>query len=133
MGNNTNVESGGILSLLSKFPWTLLLVAYLVVVHYTGARMDGVTGYVFIGLGVVVLFVEFFKSGDISAGTFLLDNISAVLAVVVATGLMAYLVFKLNQTPTFFDWFGYAIILGDAILSPFNSFRTALRDFGVGS
>jgi hypothetical protein len=42
------------------------------------------------------------------------------------------LVFQLDQSPTFFYWFGYAIVIGDAILGPFNAFRTALRNFGVG-
>jgi hypothetical protein len=41
--------------------------------------------------------------------------------------------FKLGETPTFYHWLGYAVIIGDAVFSPFNSFRTALRNFGVGT
>lgn len=114
-------------------PWTLLLIAYLVVAHYLGLDMTGVAGYVFLGLGMFVLFIEFFKSGDINTWAFLLDLISAVIALIVATVLMSYLYFKLGQQPTFFHWFGCAIIVGDAILSPFNAFRTALRNLGLGA
>jgi hypothetical protein len=120
------------MSLMSMIPWTFFLIAYAVVVHIMGLSMDGVLGYVFIGFGMFVLFAEFFKSGDINVGSFLVDIIYAVIAVVVATGLLSYLVLKLDQSPTFFYWLGYAIVIGDAILSPFNSFRTALRNFGVG-
>ena len=120
-------------SFLSKFPWTLLLIAYMVVVHFAGVNMNGPAGYAFLALGVFVLVAEFFKSGDINTRVFLLDLVSAIFAVVVATILMSYLYFKLGQTPTFFHWFGVAVILADAILSPFNAFRTALRNLGLGA
>ena len=119
--------------LFNKIPYTLLLIGYLLVAHFTGLDMHGMAGYIFIGLCVIVLIVEFFKSGDISTAYFLSDIVFAVLAVVIATGLMSYLVFKLGETPTFYHWLGYAVIIGDAVISPFNSFRTALRNFGVGS
>jgi hypothetical protein len=116
----------------NKIPYPLILIAYMLVVRFTGLDMHGVAGYIFIGLCVIVLIVEFFKSGDISSAYFLTDIIFAVLAVVIATGLMSYLVFELGETPTFYHWLCYAVIVGDAVISPFNSFRTALRNFGVG-
>jgi hypothetical protein len=120
------------MSLFSVMPWTLVLIVYMVAVHYTETDMSGVTGYVFIALGVGVLFAEFFKSGDINAVAFLVDIIGAVISVIVATVLMTYIYFGMGQMPTFYHWFGCAIILGDAILSPFNAFRTALRNLGLG-
>jgi len=119
--------------LFNKIPYALLLIVYLLVVHLSGLDMHGMAGYIFIGLCVIVLVVEFFKSGDISTAYFLSDILFAVLAVVIATGLMSYLVFKLGEAPDFYHWLGYAVIIGDAVISPFNSFRTALRNFGVGS
>jgi uncharacterized membrane protein YobD (UPF0266 family) len=119
--------------LFNKIPYALLLIIYLLVVHVSGLDMHGMAGYIFIGLCVIVLVVEFFKSGDISTAYFLSDIVFAVLAVVIATGLLSYLMFKLGETPTFYHWLGYAVIIGDAVISPFNSFRTALRNFGVGS
>ena len=121
------------LGAVNKIPWTFLIIAYLIVAHTSQIDLTGVAGYVFIGLAVVVLFLEFFKSGDISTSTFLADIISAVTGVAVATALLAFMYFKLEQTPNFFHWFGYVIIVGDAIMSPFNAFRTALRNFGVGA
>jgi hypothetical protein len=120
------------LSIIARVPWTLVIILYMVVVHFTELDMSGVIGYIFIGLGMFVLFIEFFKSGDINAAAFLVDLGSAILALVIATVLMSYLYFKLGQIPTFYHWFGCTIILGDAILSPFNAFRTALRNLGLG-
>ncbi len=133
MGNVSVPGTQARSSLFNKIPWTFLIIVYMVAVQATELSMSSVPGYVFLGLCMFVLFAEFFKSGDIDTGVFLLDIITSVLAVMVATALMTYLIVGLHQTPTFFHWFGCAIILGDAILSPFNSFRTALRNFGVGS
>lgn len=120
------------LNLFGKIPWTLLIIIYMVVVHATGLDMSGASGYAFLALCVVVMFLEFFKSGDVEAIAFLVDLISSVVSLIIATVLMSYLVFKLERFPTFFDWFGVAIILGDSIISPFNSFRTALRNMHFG-
>jgi hypothetical protein len=134
MAEQISVRSGdGRMSSFQKIPWTLAIIIYMVVVHFTALDMRGVAGYIFLGLCVVVLFVEFFKSGDIGAFTFLVDLSGAVLSLVLATVLMSYLIFKLGETPTFFHWFGCAVILGDAILGPFNAFRTALRNLGLGA
>lgn len=119
--------------MFNKIPWTFLIVIYLVVVQVAGISLNGVPGYILIGLGVFVLFAEFFKSGDIGVALFLVDVIASIAGLVVATILLCYLAWETNQPLTFFHWFGYAILLGDAILSPFNAFRTALRNFGVGS
>ena len=88
---------------------------------------------ILIGIGVFVLFAEFFKSGDIGISMFLVDVISSVVGLVIATILLCYLAWETDQPLTFYHWFGYAILLGDTILSPFNAFRTALRNFGVGT
>lgn len=118
-------------SVFFLFPWTFLLIGYLVGVHWLELRLQGPAGYAFVGLGVIVIFIEFFKSGDIDTHLFFIDLLGAVAAVVAATVLMCYLYFSLDRTPGFFHWFGYALVLGDALFSPFNSFRTALRNFGV--
>ena len=121
-----------LMSTLSKIPWTLVIILYMVMVHFTGLNMSGIAGFIFLGLCMAILFVEFFKSGDINAAGFLLDLSSAIFSLIIATVLMCYLYLTNEPNPTFFHWFGCLIILGDAILSPFNSFRTALRNFGLG-
>jgi len=134
---------GGISAFLGRFPWVMLVVLYSVLMYELQIDMQEQIqfGFIYIGLGVFVLFVEFFKSGDINAASFLLDLLWSVLALVLGTALMTWFLLEIGpataggpgwQSLNYFHWFGCAIILGDAIISPFNSFRTALRNFGVG-
>ncbi|MCI5220584.1 MAG: hypothetical protein D3914_15675 [Candidatus Electrothrix sp. LOE2] len=117
---------------LGRFPWIFTPVIYLVAARQLNISLEGPPGYTFIGVAVVVLFIEFVKSGDIGVVSFLLDTVSSVIALIVSTALLTYMLFTLDETPTFFHWFGYAIVVGDALFSPANAFRTALRNFGVG-
>lgn len=121
------------LKFLGRIPWVFAPIIYLVVVHNLKISLDGSSplGFTFIGVAVVVLFIEFVKSGDIGVVSFLLDTTFSVIAVIVSTALLTYMAFTLGEKPTFFHWFGYAIIIGDALFSPANAFRTALRNFGV--
>jgi len=125
-------QSGG-RSILGAIPWTFVLIVYLLVTYHQGIALEGVVGYAFVALGTFVLFVEFFKSGHVSAAAFIADQIFALVALVAATVLLSYLYFVLGEIPNFFYGFGYAVILGDAVLSPFNAYRMALRDFGVSA
>jgi hypothetical protein len=123
---------GGGLSMLGRFPWIFVVIGYLVVADRMRLDMQGVPGYVFLGLGVLVLFIEFFKSGDIDMWAFLWDLIWATTAVAGTAVLMTYLYFHTGwESISFFHWLGCAIVLGDAILSPFNAFRTALRNLDL--
>ncbi|EKD40788.1 MAG: hypothetical protein ACD_74C00168G0002 [uncultured bacterium] len=133
MGNDGTTNNTRKMSLFNKIPWTFLILLYLAGTQIAKVSLDGVPGFILIGIGVFVLFAEFFKSGDIGVSLFLLDVITSVVGLVVATILLCYLVWEMDQPLTFYHWFGYAILLGDTILSPFNAFRTALRNFGVGS
>ena len=121
------------LKFLGRIPWVFAPIIYLVVVHNLKISLNSNTalGFTFIGVAVVVLFIEFIKSGDIGVVSFLLDTTFSVIAVIVSTALLTYMVVSLDEQPTFFHWFGYAIIIGDALFSPANAFRTALRNFGV--
>lgn len=116
---------------LGRIPWIFVPIIYLVAIHEMNISVEGPSGYTFIGVAVAVLFVEFIKSGDIGVVSFLLDTTFSVLAVITSTALLTYMFFALNEPLTFFHWFGYAIVIGDALFSPANAFRTALRNFGV--
>jgi hypothetical protein len=145
MSEQVQVKSrgGGITAFLGRFPWSLLVILFPVVMFELQIDMQAQIhfGFIYVGLGVFVLFVEFFKSGDINAASFLLDLLWSVLALVLGTALVTFFLLEIAPTAdagsswrqlNYFHWFGCAIILGDAIISPFNSFRTALRNFGVG-
>ena len=125
----------------ARLPWTVLLTLYLLVVYIfkvdlQGDGMGSILGYVYFGLGLVILFVQFFKSADISTSNYIIHLTGALLSIIVATILMTLLLTTPAEEAragiTFHYWYGCAIILADAILSPFNSFRTAKRNFAVG-
>ena len=124
-------NQGGFWRSLGKIPWMLLVVGFLIAAHLLQIPLEGTPGYVFIGVAIAVLFIEMFKSGDISAMAFLLDQFWAVLNVALATGLLTFLYFVEGIQPHFYHWAGFAIILADALLNPFNAFRMALRNFDV--
>ena len=122
-----------LLSILSRFPWGLLIVLAMWLAYQSQADLSGTLGLMFIGLCVFVVIVEFFKSGDIRLGPFMLDLIFSVVAIVAATALLTYIVTRPDGgIPSFHYQLGAVVLLVDAILSPFNSFRTALRNFQVG-
>ncbi|NPA72434.1 MAG: hypothetical protein GXO35_06350 [Gammaproteobacteria bacterium] len=131
MGSNVSVSSGGTLNVLGKIPWMLFIILFLIAAEYLQVSLEGGVGYAFITLAVVVLFIEMFKAGDVSSMAFLLDQFWAVTTVILATGLLTFLWFVEGKEPTFFHWIGFAIIVADALLNPFNAFRTALRNFDV--
>ncbi|MEQ9396887.1 hypothetical protein [Haliea sp.] len=132
------------IAFLGKFPWVLVVIAFPVIMYQLQVDMAAQIhfGFAYIAIGVFVLFVEFFKSGDINAASFLLDLFWSIVAVMLGTALMTW--FLLEGRPAsnageswqqlnYFHWFGCAIVLGDAIISPFNAFRTALRNLGLGA
>jgi len=135
MNDKVTVSTGGGISVMNKIPWTFLIIGYLIGAEVVGITdLSGVSGYIFLGVAVFVLFAEFVKSGDINTTVFALDMLWAVTGVILATGLMCYLWWEVpDRNPGFFHWFGYVLVVGDALFSPFNSFRTALRNFAVGS
>jgi len=129
--SQVNITSGGVMTVISKMPWMLFIIGFLLVAEYMQISLEGTVGYTFITVAVVVLFIEMFKSGDVTPISFLLDQFWAVITVILASALLTYLYFVTGKEPTFFHWIGFAIILADALLNPFNSFRTALRNFDV--
>jgi len=134
MNQKVAVSTGGGAAVFNKIPWTFLIIGYLIGAELMNVRLEGVPGYIFLGVAVFVLFAEFVKSGDINTTIFALDLLWAVSGVILATGLMCYLWWEVpDRGPSFFHWFGYVLVVGDALFSPFNSFRTALRNFAVGS
>jgi hypothetical protein len=134
MNQRVSVATGAGPSVFNKIPWMFLVIGYLIGAELAGVTLEGVPGYIFLGISIGAIFAEFIKSGDINTTVFALDLLWAISGVVLATGLLCYLMWMVpDRDPTFFHWFGYVLVLGDALFSPFNSFRTALRNFAVGS
>lgn len=143
MGAQITVNNnGGIAAFLGRFPWVLLVVAYPALIYQFELDMAAQLhfGFVYMGLGVCVLFIEFFKSGDINAAAFFFDLLWSIAAVMLGTAMLTWFLLEGSnstgpgwQQLNYFHWFGCAIVLGDAIISPFNAFRTALRNLGLGN
>lgn len=124
-----------VFTMLGRFPWGLLVVLAMWFAYVNQVNLSGTLGLVFIGLCVFVVIVEFFKSGDIRLGPFMLDLIFSVAALVAGAALLTHMVMQpapAGGMPGFHFILGGIVLLVDAILSPFNSFRTALRNFQVG-
>ena len=118
--------------MLARLPWILVVILFLLITTVTKVSMGGVVGYIFLAVGLAVMFVEFFKSGDINTSTFLVDLIVSVASVATAASLMTLMLTSTGYSMTFFHWYGVAIVLLDAVMGPFNAFRTAKRNLEFG-
>lgn len=120
---------------LANVPWILVVILYLVLTTVADIAMTGVAGYVFLAVGLFVLFAEFIKSGDINTPAFVIDLVVSVLSVATTAALITLLVTQSQYEMTFFHGYGAAIVLADAIVGPYNAFRTAKRnlEFGGGA
>ncbi len=122
--------------LLKNLPLSLILVVLWLITRMSGVNFSiaNTLGIILTILCFVVLIFEFNKSGDITLKSFALDLGFSILATVVDTVTMTLLIrdkggFNLFLT----DYILAGVILCDAWLSPFNSFRIALRNFMVGN
>ncbi|MCU0970700.1 MAG: hypothetical protein MUF57_02620 [Gammaproteobacteria bacterium] len=121
----------GVLNALGRFPWSLLIVLAMWLSYTTDIDLSGTLGLIFIGLCVFVLIIEFFKSGDIRIGPFMMDLLFAAIGLVAASSLITVMVMG-GKGLSFHYILGCLVLVIDAILSPYNSFRTALRNVQLG-
>jgi hypothetical protein len=121
----------GVLNALGRFPWSLLIVLAMWLSYTTDIDLSGTVGLIFIGLCVFVLIIEFFKSGDIRIGPFMMDLLFAAIGLVAASALITVMVMG-GKGLSFHYILGCCVLAIDAILSPYNSFRTALRNVQLG-
>lgn len=115
---------------LSRMPWALLLVVVWALLRFSGMSLapTGVPGLVAVVACVVVLVSEFYKSGNVSLGSFGWDMAFSVLNVVLCSVTLTLLV-QGGHGLDFADLLVGAVILCDAWFSPFNAFRIALRSW----
>lgn len=117
--------------MIAKFPWMLLVIAYLIGAEYLQLSMSGNIGYGFIVLTIIAFFLEMFKAGDAGVVSFFFDQFWAIVGVGLASALLSYLFFVEGKEPTFYHWIGFTMIVADALLNSVNAYRTALRNFDV--
>lgn len=110
-------------------PWALLLWGawhYIRVVQRLVLNFGTPFGLAFLIFALGVLVVEFFRSTDIGPWHFFSDLFFALVTV----GLAAWTLTLVDQlyaltTP---DFIIFGMLFADALLSPYNSFHTALRN-----
>jgi uncharacterized membrane protein len=117
--------------MIAKFPWMLLVIAYLIGAEYLQLSMSGNIGYGFIVLTIIAFFLEMFKAGDAGVVSFFFDQLWAIVGIASASALLAYLFFVTGKEPTFYHWIGFTMIVADALLNSVNAYRTALRNIAV--
>lgn len=111
-------------------PLSAILFVIIIAITQTGYVFHGVWKEAFYVFGAAVLGIEFFKSADTNWRHFLYDIAIAVLLVSLLSAYMTYL-WIYDFELEFFHWYCYGLFMVDAILSPTNSFRMAMRNFGV--
>jgi hypothetical protein len=121
---------------LKNIPSTLILVIIwmitrLIQLDFSIAHPLGIILTI---LCFAVLIIEFTKSGDITLKSFGLDLAFAILATVVNTATITMLIERHGLSGLYVtDYILSGVILCDTWLSPYNSFRIALRNFMVGN
>lgn len=117
-----------------NIPFVLALLALWVGIKLAGYNTSfvGPVGITLICVTFFVLFIEFFKSGDIGLKTFGLDTAFSVLQVIACTATVTYLITRSSWgVMSIPDLLVCFTVLVDAWFSPYNSFRTALRNFAA--
>jgi hypothetical protein len=120
------------LKLLALLPYNIIVVILTIVAHFTLDMSLSGFGIVFFIFYSLALIVEFVKSSNTDARIFWLDLIFSVITLVIMTAFMTYIVIKEGGNANIVYWFGAFSVLVDSIVSPLNSFKAALRDFGGG-
>lgn len=117
--------------------WKQIPYVLLITNIWSIGKLAGLSTSLLSFFGIVVLLlvfaalaVEFFKSGDIGLNTFGMDTAFSVLQVICGTVTIT-LMFCNHKPLTLPDCLLCLVVLADAWFSPFNSFRTALRNFAA--
>ncbi|MFA5174095.1 MAG: hypothetical protein WC438_02850 [Candidatus Pacearchaeota archaeon] len=117
---------------LKRLPLALILVVIWSVVRLRLAIENfsqfNLTGLIFVFACVIVLVIEFYKSGDINLKAFGWDLALSVVATIICTVTITWIVAH-HKGAHFTDGMICLLILFDAWVSPFNSYRTALRNW----
>jgi len=126
-------EKGGYdVKLLRKTPLALVLVLAWISARTAGVDFSIVTPWAWMVAiaSMVVSMLEFYKSGDIMIHSFKIDITCSVIATVIMSSGATYV--WMSQNVYFVDMFVVAVVLFDALVSPINSFRSALRNMQAG-
>jgi hypothetical protein len=113
-----------------RIPSVLVVCALWAIAKFSGldTGIASVAGVAVVLFAFVALAAEFFKSGDIGLGAFGLDTAFSVAQVAVCSANVTMLLAR-GYSLTIPDILLCVVVVCDAWFSPFNSFRTALRNW----
>ncbi len=114
-----------------KIPWALGLAVLWILFKFAGfnTAIGGVLGMTIVVTSVIIIVVEFYKSGDISLKSFFTDLVWAIITFGVVCVSMTKLYDNVGLGSfTLPDLFVGMVSLVDISLSTFNSYRTAQRN-----
>lgn len=112
-------------------PLGFLLALLWAILRLCGIHLAGTVGLVFVGLCLIALIFEFYRSGDIGLKGFALDLLFAQLAFAIVLVTITTIAMRKGGDFGAIDAFVTIVIFADAYFSPFNSFRTALRNWAA--
>lgn len=116
---------------IAALPWNLVIVMTLIGLHQTATPVDDMIEKGLFILYLCALIFGFINSSNISHHNFTLLIIRSILSVAVASGFSSYLWWGTQEGLSFIYGIGLAIVMINSMVSPINSFKTALRDFHV--
>jgi len=116
---------------IAALPWNFVIVVALIGLHQTGIPIEGLIEKSLFILCLCALIFGFINSSNISHRNFTLLIIRSTTSVAVASGFSSYLWWGTEAGLPFIYGIGFAVVMINAIVSPINSFKTALRDFQV--
>ena len=116
---------------ITALPWNFIIVITLISLHKTDTPIDPMIEKGLFVLYLCALIFGFINSSNISHHNFTLLIIRSITSVAVASGFSSYLWWGTETGLTFIYGVGLAIVMVNAIISPINSFKTALSDFQI--
>jgi hypothetical protein len=119
------------MGMIAALPWNFVIIAALITLQQTATPTDGLVEKALFILYLCSLIFGFINSANITTRNFTILIIHSVLSVAVASGFISYLYWGTNAGLEFIYGTGLAIVLINAIISPINSFKSALRDYQI--
>lgn len=116
---------------ITALPWNFVIVVTLIGLYETQVPVEGAIEQGLFVLFLCALVFGFINSSNISHRNFTLLIVRSTTSVAMASGFSSYLWWGTEHGLPFIYGIGLAIVMINAIISPINSFKTALRDFHV--
>ena len=117
---------------IKSLPLVIILLVIWAILRFSQFELSNQISLIVASFSAIaVLAFEFYKSGDITLKNFGSDMFFAIVAIAIFCVVETTLILK-GYHFDFSDVLMGIVVFVDGWFSPFNSFRTALRNFQVG-